>query len=100
MCICGPLECCPKCEDISAYLGMVTVVEVLNHQMDRMTHAIDLSWPFLQLFWWLVQWFIHKIVLATGMEVMLELSNWIPSLRLVWLLPPVSGQPANCRGNR
>ena len=45
MCICGPLECCPKCEDISAYLGMVTVVEVLNHQMDRMTHAIDLSWP-------------------------------------------------------
>ena len=41
MCICGPLECCPKCEDISAFM----VVEVLSHQMDRMTHAIDLSWP-------------------------------------------------------
>ena len=35
----------PKCEDISAYLRMIMVVEVLNHQMDRMPHAIDLSWP-------------------------------------------------------
>ena len=45
MCICGPLECCSKCEDISAFPRMIMVVEVLSHQMDRMTHAIDLSWP-------------------------------------------------------